>query len=299
MSHPRQTRFPFRAFVLSIAAYAVPVVLAISLPGVFGDYARHAWLAMLVPVTVFAYYEGWEGVGLALTIGATVLVLYLSGRSLAGQGGLNTLDWQLLVDLAIPSLASALAIGWLASVLHKDLRQMETRERQLTIREEITQLPSQAFVDLYLESVFAAAQRGRPLVVVLFDIDDFRAYNKKHGHAAGDEVLRAFGRVLHRATRKMEISARYGGDEFLSVLAPAGARDALQFAKRVRTELASAYLTWGRVSVCAGIAEYDMTMSSSAGLVAAAREALNRARSAGKGGEAVHDERLSRAAPSS
>lgn len=69
-----------------------------------------------------------------------------------------------------------------------------------------------------LAQEFAAAQRGRPLAVVMFDLDDFKRYNDLHGHAAGDEALRAFASVLHQTTRQMNLSARLGGEEFVSIL---------------------------------------------------------------------------------
>ena len=71
---------------------------------------------------------------------------------------------------------------------------------------------------------FAAAARGVPVCVALFDLDRFKAFNDRHGHVAGDQVLKVFGKVLKGYTRAMDLSARFGGEEFLSVLLDARAR---------------------------------------------------------------------------
>ncbi len=90
-------------------------------------------------------------------------------------------------------------------------------------------------------------------VVIMLDLDHFKPLNDTEGHAAGDQVLRAFGRVIADATRARDLAGRYGGEEFLIVLsATEGVPDADGFLHRLRAE-------WERVrpyavSFSAGIA---------------------------------------------
>ena len=121
-------------------------------------------------------------------------------------------------------VALALGIGWFAELLH----QQRQEARALAYTDNLTHLPNRRRARIALDNEFAAAMRGRPLAVVLFDLDNFKEYNDHYGHAAGDEALRIFGQVLLKTTRQMNISGRFGGEEFLSVLAestPAGAME--------------------------------------------------------------------------
>jgi diguanylate cyclase (GGDEF)-like protein len=75
---------------------------------------------------------------------------------------------------------------------------------------------------------------GRPLSLVLFDIDHFKAINDEHGHLTGDYVLKELARRVRGEVRKDEVFARYGGEEFVVVLPEAGHESAIQFAERIR-----------------------------------------------------------------
>ena len=83
-----------------------------------------------------------------------------------------------------------------------------------------------------------SSRNGRPLSVMMFDIDQFKSVNDRHGHPAGDVVLREIGRVLPMALRPSDVVCRYGGEEFCIVLPDAdgpGAEKALSsLAARLR-----------------------------------------------------------------
>lgn len=85
-----------------------------------------------------------------------------------------------------------------------------------------------------LESDFSAVKRGRPLSVVLIDVDHFKMYNDAFGHPAGDEVLKKVAKILQRCSRDNESVARYGGEEFAIVLSDADQAAAMAVAERMR-----------------------------------------------------------------
>jgi hypothetical protein len=89
------------------------------------------------------------------------------------------------------------------------------------------------------EAAFASAVRGDPVSVVMMDLDRFKEVNDRHGHRAGDEVLRAFAEALQTVTRRMDLSARWGGEEFLSVLHHCTGEGAEIFLGRLRKDSSS------------------------------------------------------------
>ncbi len=111
--------------------------------------------------------------------------------------------------------------------------------RALSLTDPLTDLPNRRHLDLHLRREVAAARRGRDVSVVLFDLNDFKFHNDRLGHVVGDQMLRHFGRILLSETRAMNLAARYGGDEFISVLTDIPQEGAKSHARRVERRLAS------------------------------------------------------------
>ena len=90
---------------------------------------------------------------------------------------------------------------------------------KMALLDPLTGLFNRRYIEQRLEDEISRSQRhGRPLSVILFDLDEFKQVNDTYGHGAGDALLKAFADRLSRATRGSDASARYGGDEFLVVL---------------------------------------------------------------------------------
>jgi diguanylate cyclase (GGDEF)-like protein len=111
----------------------------------------------------------------------------------------------------------------------------------------LTGLPNRRMLDRALGRLAADD------LVIMLDLDHFKQVNDTFGHAVGDEVLRVFGRVLRATVRGSDVVGRFGGEEFLIVLAPPG--DADVFLRRLRTE-------W--------LAERPLPVTFSAGIVMSA-----------------------------
>ena len=129
---------------------------------------------------------------------------------------------------------------------------------------------------------------GQPVGLVLLDLDDFKAVNDTYGHQQGDLVLREVARVLRETSREIDEPARYGGEELAVVLPGTDLEGAYNLAERVRAgieELALPLLDGeGTLAVTAsfGVATLPGSADDMRELVAAADEALYRAKRAGK-----------------
>jgi diguanylate cyclase (GGDEF)-like protein len=118
-------------------------------------------------------------------------------------------------------------------------RELESANRQLeTIAhvDGLTGIPNRRRLDDYLNSVWESnADRGRPLSVLIVDVDHFKKYNDQHGHLAGDTLLKALATRLSRCLRRTEdLVARYGGEEFIAVLPGADIEVAREVAETMR-----------------------------------------------------------------
>jgi diguanylate cyclase (GGDEF)-like protein len=147
---------------------------------------------------------------------------------------------------------------------------------QLSITDPLTGLSNRRQLERDLSREFAAARRGRRLIAAMFDLNRFKAYNDRYGHLAGDEALRLFGAALRSLTRTMNVSARYGGDEFIVLLTDSDAAGAAIFIERVKAAFPGPFAEGqlAELSVCGGYAEYIPEMAGPEDLIAAADAAL-------------------------
>ena len=157
---------------------------------------------------------------------------------------------------------------------------------ELGVRDGLTGCFNRAHTLHVLQNELQRARRtGRPLSVLMFDIDHFKTINDTSGHLHGDAVLAAVGRQLNDVLRSTDVHCRYGGDEFLVILPDTSALGARQVAECLRREIADLPLSRtmpASVTVSLGVTavlpgELDVNM-----VIARADEALYRAKRAGR-----------------
>jgi diguanylate cyclase (GGDEF)-like protein len=132
-----------------------------------------------------------------------------------------------------------------------------------------------------------AIRNGRPLGVLIADLDHFKLVNDTHGHAAGDAVLAAAARILRETVRPSDVVARYGGEEFCVLLRDAGPEAVRAIGARLRLALAEKPMSQhgSRIAVTAsfgGTALRDQQPESWETLFRRADAALYRAKQAGR-----------------
>lgn len=124
--------------------------------------------------------------------------------------------------LGIAALWTGLALFGLYRETTRLIRagmQAEDTIRQLSLHDPLTGLVNRRFLQENEHHLLAAAKRSaRKMAVLVVDLDDFKAVNDTHGHAAGDEVLVAAAGRMKALLRKSDVIARFGGDEFVIVL---------------------------------------------------------------------------------
>lgn len=166
--------------------------------------------------------------------------------------------------------------------------------RLLSLTDPLTGLPNRRHMDIFLEKEFAAAERGRPLAVVIFDLDGFKLFNDTAGHQAGDDALRRFAQILAARVRAMNLTARYGGDEFVAILSDTDAEGAATLVERIDQGIRDDPLL-ADIGASAGVAAYRDDMLGPGDLIRAADEALYRAKAdrqrQGPAGAGPHSQR--------
>ncbi len=167
------------------------------------------------------------------------------------------------------------------------IHDLEEKLREQVNRDALTGLFNRRYLEGTLEREMARCKRdGSPLTMMILDLDRFKAVNAAHGHAAGDEVLRVFARLLLDHARTEDIVCRYGGEEFMLV----SPRMPLAIAESRATYLLNAFresvTAVGdqqiKLTVSIGIAVVPDHANSVGGLIRCVEHALYQAKRAGQ-----------------
>jgi diguanylate cyclase (GGDEF)-like protein len=181
----------------------------------------------------------------------------------------------------IRPLASALADSMSLALSSIALRE---RLRNQALRDPLTGLYNRRFMEEVLESFALQAERRKsPISAIMIDLDHFKQLNDKHGHAAGDAVLRDVAGVIQASLRKSDVACRYGGEELIVLLPDSDLESAQAKAEAIRTKIAELSSLEGvTISASLGVASIPQTSSSPSELTAMADEALYRAKESGR-----------------
>ena len=162
--------------------------------------------------------------------------------------------------------------------------QLEAHNSQLKVEsltDVLTNLPNRRAFDRRLTEEFERAGKNRRVAVLLLDLDTFKPYNDRFGHAAGDDALRITARVLEKQVRDADLVARLGGEEFGVILGRASRSEALTIAERCRAAMESAPWPLRQVTVSVGVA-FLQASDDAKSLLVSADEALYAAKNGGR-----------------
>lgn len=175
----------------------------------------------------------------------------------------------------------------------RKLEQLALKFELSSRTDELTGLPNRrGFLDAAQVELARARRSGRPLAIVMADLDHFKHVNDRFGHAGGDAVLRSVAAVLRSSIRSEDLVARWGGEEFILLLPETDRAGAWQAAEKVRLAVAAREIpvdaTPVRVTASFGVAAHapDRTLDST---IADADRALYRAKEEGRDRVLVHE----------
>jgi two-component system, cell cycle response regulator len=125
--------------------------------------------------------------------------------------------------------------------LRHELEEKNAQLEELAATDPLTGLYNRRHFGRVLEQLFAEASRyGADLACVMIDLDGYKPINDAYGHAVGDQLLVVAGKLILANMRRMDVAARYGGDEFILLLPRGASEDAAAVVERIREEYRSA-----------------------------------------------------------
>ena len=138
-------------------------------------------------------------------------------------------------------------------------RNLRKELNRLSITDSLTELFNQRHFYFRLnEEVKRAKRQGNSLAVMLMDLNDFKLYNDKYGHLAGDEVIREAGEIIRNSIRDaVDSGYRYGGDEFAVILIDAD----MEITKDIGNRIEKAFCSKNKVTVSIGYSIYKGDMA--------------------------------------
>lgn len=168
-----------------------------------------------------------------------------------------------------------------------ELGMMTRKLRAAALTDTLTELPNRRYAMKRLKQEWETARRtGRPLSVIMCDIDHFKRVNDDHGHDTGDVVLREVALTLQAHGRASDVLCRLGGEEFLVINVATDEETTMRAAERLRSAVARHQIVHGTfarpVTLSLGVAQMTPDMESIDDLIKASDEALYRAKESGR-----------------
>jgi diguanylate cyclase (GGDEF)-like protein len=225
----------------------MPGRLPAALRGLLQGVAALAFAAVLIILTdgfaspfgfTFPLIVGGASlvIGLVPTIGLAIAatIAYVA----AAYAGSQTPTDAQLVTMAV-NLTVIYLLAGIGSIVGREQRRSRDAALRLSAVDALTGLYNRSFFFIALEREIARSERsGRGFCLIMLDLDELKAVNDRHGHHAGDAVLRAVAETVKSGIRKIDVAARYGGDEFVALLPETDPTGGWVLAEKIRLGVA-------------------------------------------------------------
>lgn len=233
-------------------------------------------------------------IALAVTFVAVILAAYAVGnhitkpiRALAGATNRLAAGETPEIDITREDEIGQLSSSF--SMMVGAVKKRDAALEALATKDGLTGLYNyRHFMEALDKEVKKSARFGRPLSLLIIDIDHFKNYNDTNGHIQGNAALKKMAEVFGGAIRDVDIAARYGGEEFAVILPETLLEGALKAAERIRVKVEQASFPneesqpGGSLTVSIGAASFPEAATDAANLIDAADMALYKAKSLGR-----------------
>jgi len=183
------------------------------------------------------------------------------------------------------NLTALILLAYVAMVIAREQRRARDAAIRLSTVDPLTGLFNRTFFFAAVEREIArSARSGRGFCLLMMDLDELKAVNDRHGHFIGDRVLRGVGEVIAEGVRRIDIAARYGGDEFVVLLPETEVTGAYVLAEKIRMGIADLTVpgTEVRSSMSVGVVSFPDDGRTSDELMISADQAMYSSKHAGK-----------------
>lgn len=160
---------------------------------------------------------------------------------------------------------------------------------EMSVRDGLTGLHNRHYLDSHLEEMIkSSSEKGKPMSLIICDIDKFKLVNDQHGHDVGDEVIREFSDRIRKNIRNIDLACRYGGEEFVVVMPDTDMALATVVAERLRAQVAAhPFIVAGgtnqlQITISAGVSTLQSGHDTALKLTKRADLALYQAKSNGR-----------------
>src|SRR5215208_2792183 len=192
---------------------------------------------------------------ITFALAAAASIAYVASVAPPGSVGLSR-ETVAIVGINITALV---LLAYVAMVIAREQRRARDAAIRLSTIDPLTGLFNRTFFFAAVEREIArSARSGRGFCLLMMDLDDLKSVNDRSGHFFGDRVLRGVGEVIRDGVRRIDIAARYGGDEFVVLLPETEASGAYVLAEKIRIGVVDLAVqgTEARTSVSTGVVSY-------------------------------------------
>jgi diguanylate cyclase (GGDEF)-like protein len=227
--------------------------------------------------------------GAALVVGAKVTLTLAAAASLGylialTAGAPDPLGRETVATIGI-NLTALILLAYVAMVIAREQRRARDAAIRLSTVDPLTGLFNRTFFFTAMEREIARSMRsGRGFSLLMADLDDLKTTNDLYGHFIGDLVLRGIGDVVRACVRRVDVPARYGGDEFVVLLPETDRAGAEVVAEKIRSGVVELDVpgTEARTSLSVGIVSHPADGPTADELMIAADQAMYTSKRAGK-----------------
>jgi diguanylate cyclase (GGDEF)-like protein len=217
---------------------------------------------------------------IALILAVLATATYLA----AGLAVDQTPDTGSLV-LMLVNLTGLYLLAYIGASVGREQRRARDAAIRMSTVDSLTGLFNRTFLFTALEREIARGDRsGRAFCLLMLDLDDLKAVNDRFGHIAGDQVLRAVADTIRSGVRKIDVAARYGGDEFVALLPETDPTGGWVLAEKIRLTVAEQGMPGiePTPTVSVGVVSYPADGRSADALLVSADRAMYASKRGGK-----------------